>query len=68
MGVISFHSLEDRIVKGFFMTPGAFSRDAKECAREYGITLIDAKLFLMMIRRLPAAAQERLLAYATKDE
>ncbi len=58
----------EQIVKGFFMTPGAFSKDAKESARVNGITLIDARLFLMMIRRLPPAAQERLLHFATQSD
>ena len=48
------------------MTPGAFSKDAKECARATGITLIDAKLFLMMIKRLAPAAQARLLSFASQ--
>jgi hypothetical protein len=55
----------ERVAKGLFMTPGAFSKDAKECARLNGVTLVDGKLFLMMIRRLPPAAQERLLSFAT---
>jgi hypothetical protein len=55
----------ERIAKGVFMTPGAFSRDAKECARLNSVTLVDGKLFLMMIRRLPPATQERLLGFAT---
>ena len=58
----------ERVAKGLFMTPGAFSKDAKECARLNGVTLVDGKLFLMMIRRLPPAAQERLLSFATHAE
>lgn len=54
----------ERIDKGIFMTPGAFSNDARECARLNGVTLIDGKLLLTMIRRLPPAAQERLLRFA----
>jgi restriction system protein len=52
------------IAKGLFMTPGAFSRDAKECARANGITLVDGSLFLMMIRRLSPPVRERLLSLA----
>jgi restriction system protein len=57
----------EQLERGIYMTSGAFSKDAKECAQVYGITLIDAKLFLMMIKRLPPPAQERLLSFATQD-
>jgi len=56
------------IEKGIFMTSGAFSDDARTFARENDITLIDAKLFLMMITRLPQDAQRRLLEFATKGD
>ncbi|MEJ2554200.1 MAG: restriction endonuclease [Gammaproteobacteria bacterium] len=54
----------ERIEKGIFMTPGAFSEDARECARLSGVTLIDGKLLVTMIKRLPPVAQERLLRFA----
>jgi len=57
-----------KLAKGIFMTPGAFSKDAKECAQAYGISLIDGKLFLLMIKRLPADAQRRLLAFALGED
>ena len=60
--------VSERVAKGLFITPGAFSKDAKECARLNGVTLVDGGLFLMMIRRLPAAAQERLLSFATHSD
>jgi len=59
---------DERVAKGLFMTPGAFSKDAKECARLNGVTLVDGKLFLMMVRRLPPAAQERLLRFAAHSD
>jgi len=58
----------ERIGKGFYMTPGAFSRDARESARAAGITLIDAKVFLLMIKRLPPAEQVRLFVFATRTD
>jgi restriction system protein len=58
----------ERIEKGLFMTPGAFSKDARECGRVNGVTLVDGKLFLMMIKRLPPAAQRRLLTFATQGD
>jgi hypothetical protein len=62
----ALHGVMERegIAKGLFMTPGAFSKDAKDCALAKGITLVDGRLFLMMIRRLPPAVRERLLSLA----
>lgn len=64
LGVMS----HEKISKGFFMASGGFSSDAIEIARANGITLIDGKLFLSMILRLPAEAQQRLLNIATAGE
>ena len=58
----------ENIEKGFFMTSSAYSQDAKEFARSNNITLIDAKLFLMMIMRLPREARDRLLSFTTKGD
>jgi restriction system protein len=58
----------ERVEKGLFMTQGAFSRDARECASANGITLIDGKLFAMMIGRLDPVARERLLVLAMQAD
>lgn len=55
----------EKVEKGFFMTSNAYSDEAKAFARSNSITLIDATLFLMMIKRLPQEAQDRLLSFAT---
>ena len=60
--------VSERIAKGLFITPGAFSKDAKERARLNGVTLVDGTLFLMMVRRLPPAAQVRLLSFAMQAD
>jgi len=54
----------ERIAKGLFMTPGVFSKDAREAALANRVTLIDGRLFLMMIGRLAPAARARLLEVA----
>ena len=64
LGVMS----SEKISKGFFMASGAYSADAIEFARANGITLIDGAMFLTMIQRLPAAAQQRLLDVATRGD
>ena len=64
LGVIT----HERIAKGFFMTSGRFSDDAKAVATSNPITLIDGPMFLMMIQRLPADAQQRLLSFATAGD
>ena len=64
LGVIT----HERIAKGFFMTSGRFSDDAKEVASSNPITLIDGAMFLMMIQRLPAETQQELLDFATEGD
>lgn len=64
LGVMS----HEKIPKGFFMASGSYSPDAMEIAKANGITLVDGKMFLAMIQRLPADAQQRLLDLATAGE
>lgn len=64
LGVMS----HEKIPKGFFMASGSYSPDAIEIAKTNGITLVDGKMFLAMIQRLPADAQQRLLDLATAGE
>lgn len=58
----------EKIEKGFFMAPGGFTDDAREIAKANRITLLDSKLFLAMIERLPAEARRRLLTFATEGD
>lgn len=58
----------EKISKGFFMAPGGFTDDASEFAQANRITLVDGKLFLAMLSRLPAEASQRLLAFATEGD
>lgn len=58
----------EKIAKAFFMTSGYYSDEAKEIAQANRITLIDGDMLLMMIRRLPAEAQESLLAFGVEGD
>lgn len=60
-GVMAHENLE----KAFFMAPSGFTDEARAFAAQNRITLIDGKLFLAMLQRLPEAAQTRLLRFAT---
>lgn len=56
----------EKIAKGFYMTSGEFSIEAKVTAGSNKITLINGELFLAMIKRLPEKSQQKLLALATE--
>ena len=58
----------EKIGRSFFMTSGHFADDAKLLAGSNRITLIDGEMLLIMIRRLPAAAQNSLLEFATEGD
>jgi restriction system protein len=58
----------EKIGKSFFMAPGGFTDDAREFAQANRITLLDGKLFLSMLERLPAEARQKLLAFATSGD
>lgn len=58
----------EKIAKSFFMAPGGFTVDAREFAQANRITLLDGKLFLSMLERLPAEAKQKLLAFATSGD
>ncbi len=64
LGVMS----HEKIPKGFIMTSGSYSDDAKEVAKANRITLIDGVMLLAMIQRLPTDAQQRLLDLATDGD
>ena len=58
----------EKIGRAFFMASGHFADDAKMLASSNRITLIDGEMLLIMIRRLPAAAQKGLLEFATEGD
>ena len=57
-----------KVDKAFFMAPKGYTDDARSFAAENRITLLDGKLFLAMLQRLPEDARERLLAFATEGD
>jgi restriction system protein len=63
-GVMAHKGLE----KAFFMAPQGFTDEARAFAGGSRITLLDGRLFLAMIERLPEDARARLLDLATAGE
>ncbi len=58
----------EKVQKAFFMAPSGFTEDARAFATENRITLLDGKLFLAMLQRLPEEAGRRLLEFATEGD
>lgn len=58
----------EKIAKGFYMTSGEYSVDAKATATANRITLINGVMLLAMIKRLPEVSQQKLLALATMGD
>jgi restriction system protein len=58
----------EKVDKAFFMAPNGFTEEARAFATENRITLLDSKLFLAMLERLPEAERQGLLAYATEGD
>lgn len=58
----------EKIAKGFYMTCGEYSNDAKETASANKITLINGDMLLMMIRRLNEDSQRKLLSLTTAGD
>lgn len=58
----------EKVGKGFFMTTGDFTDDAKETAKLNKINLITGQMFLSMIMKLPEESQQKLLALATEGD
>ncbi|MBT0960189.1 restriction endonuclease [Denitromonas iodatirespirans] len=56
----------ERIARGFFMTNGRLSASARQLGREHELVLVDGRLLLAMIERLPEAARDKLHAIATE--
>jgi restriction system protein len=58
----------EKVAKGFFMTSGDFTLEAKKVARVNKINLINGEMFLTMILRLPEVSQQKLLALAVAGD
>ena len=58
----------EKIAKGFYMTSGQYSDDAKATATSNRITLINGEMLLAMIKRLPEVSQQKLLGLATMGD
>ena len=58
----------ERVEKAFFMAPNGFTDEARAFATENRITLLDGKLFLAMLERLPEALRQQLLDFATTGD
>ncbi len=58
----------EKIAKGFYMTCSEYTNEAKEIAASNKITLINGDMLLMMIKRLNADSQHRLLTLSTKGD
>lgn len=59
---------DEKISKGFFMSTGKFTEDAKRIAKSNKINLITGEMFLSMILRLNEASQRKLLKLATAGD
>lgn len=57
-----------QVGKAFCMTNGHFSEAARAFAAPHPITLLDGRMFLMMIQRLPVITRQQLLAIASAGE
>lgn len=60
--------VHEKVGKAFFMTSGKYSDEAKAFAAPNRITLIDGKMFLAMLLRLPEATRQQLLAFSTAGD
>ncbi|CAI09759.1 putative endonuclease [Aromatoleum aromaticum EbN1] len=58
----------EKVDKAFFMAPNGYTDDARAFATENHITLLDGKLFLAMLQRLPEDASRRLLEFVTEGD
>lgn len=58
----------EKIAKGFYMTSSGYTGDAVEIAKSNHITLINGEMLLMMIQRLNAASQQKLLTLTTSGD
>lgn len=64
LGIMS----HERIERAFFMTNGVFTPEAKVLGHHHKIVLVDARVLLAMIQRLPEDHQQTLLSEATMGD
>ena len=60
--------VHEKVAKAFFMTSGKYSDEAKAFAAPNRITLIDGKMLLAMLLRLPEESRYQLLVFATAGD
>ena len=60
--------IHEKVAKAFFMTSGKYSDEAKAFAAPNRITLIDGKMLLAMLQRLPEESRNQLLTFATAGD
>ncbi|QDF96070.1 endonuclease [Azoarcus sp. DD4] len=58
----------EKVEKAFFMAPRGYTEEARAFAAANRITLLDGRLFLAMLQRLPEPSRRRLLAFATEGD
>ena len=58
----------EKIAKGFYMTCAEYTVEARKTASANKITLITGEMLLMMIKRLNADSQQKLLVLATAGD
>lgn len=58
----------EKVEKAFFMAPRGYTEEARAFAAANRITLLDGRLFLAMLQRLPEPSRQRLLAFATEGD
>ena len=58
----------EKAEKAFFMAPSGFTEEARAFAAANRITLLDGKLFLAMLKRLPETSSRKLLEFATDGD
>lgn len=64
LGVLS----HEKIPKGYYLSAGTYSGDARELSLHHDLTLIDGEMFLTMIEHLPEQSRATLLAFATRGD
>lgn len=58
----------EAVSRGFILAAAGFTPEARALAQSEGVGMIDGRLLLAMIQRLPAEAQQRLWDFATRGD
>jgi restriction system protein len=61
-------TVHEKAEKAFFMAPMGYTDEAKAFAAENRITLIDGRLFIAMLQRLPGERSKHLLELTTAGD